>query len=48
MLSEVAHVRDDEVHLKGYIRQNYMNANRLVHLTGLGKIGWRIKRIEFA
>lgn len=47
MLSEVAHCRNDEVHLRGYIRQNYLNANRLVHLTGLGKVGWKVKRIEF-
>jgi len=48
MLGEVSHVRSDEVHLRGYIRQNYLNANRLVHLTGLGKVGYRVKRIEVA
>ena len=48
MLAEVSHVREDEVHLRGYIRQNYVNAKRLVHLTGLPVLSWRIKRIEFA
>jgi len=48
MLGEVSHVREDEVHIKGYIRQNFLNAKRLVHLTGLPVLSWRIKRIEFA
>jgi len=48
MLGEVSHIREDEVHVRGYIRQNYLNANRLVHLTGMGKVAWRVKRIEFA
>ena len=48
MLGEVAHVRDDEVHIKGYVRQNYLNAKRLIHITGLTQVGWKIKRIEIA
>ena len=48
MLGEVSHVREDEVHLKGYIRQNFLNAKRLVHLTGIPALSWKIKRIEFA
>ena len=48
MLGEVSHVRNDEVHIRGYIRQNYLNAKRLVHLTGKPALSWRIKRIEFA
>ena len=44
----MAHVREDEVHIKGYVKQNYLNCNRLVHLTGLGKVAWKIKRIEVA
>jgi hypothetical protein len=48
MLSEVTHVRDDEVHLKGYIRGNYLNAKRLLHFTGYSKVAWKIKRIECA
>lgn len=48
MLGEVVHTREDEVHIKGYIRQNYLNAKRLVHLTGLGRVAWKIKRIEVA
>lgn len=48
MLGEVAHVRDDEVHIKGYIRQNFLNAKRLMHITGNGKTAWKIKRIEIA
>lgn len=42
------HVREDEVHIRGYVKQNYLNCNRLVHLTGLGKVAWKIKRIEVA
>lgn len=34
------------MHIKGYVKQNYLNCNRLVHLTGLGKVAWKIKRIE--
>ena len=48
MMGEVSHVRNDEVHIKGYIRQNFLNAKRLVHLTGVPVLSWRIKRIEFA
>lgn len=48
MLGEVAHVREDEVHIKGYIKQNYLNAKRLIHVTGAGKLAWKIKRIEVA
>jgi hypothetical protein len=48
MLCEVSHVRQDEVHVKGYIKQNYLNAKRLLHLTGIPHQGWKIKRIEAA
>jgi len=48
MLGEVSHVREDEVHFKGYIRGNFLNAKRLIHVTGLTKIGWKVKRIEIA
>ena len=48
MLGEVAHRREDEVHIKGYIRQNYLNAKRLIHVTGLPVLSWKIKRIELA
>jgi hypothetical protein len=48
MLAEVAHLREDEVHLKGYIRQNYLNAKRLIHITGLPIQALKIKRIELA
>ena len=48
MLGEVSHVRQDEVQIKGYIRQNFLNARRLVHLTGIPVLSWKIKRIEFA
>ena len=48
MLGEVSHVRKDEVHIKGYIRQNYLNAKRLIHITGLPVLSWKIKRIELA
>ena len=48
MLGEVAHLREDEVHIKGYIRQNFLNAKRLIHVTGLPVLSWKIKRIEIA
>ena len=48
MMGEVSHVREDEIHVKGYIRQNFLNAKRLVHLTGIPVLSWRIKRIEFS
>ena len=48
MLGEVSHLREDEVHIRGYIRQNYLNAKRLVHITGLPIQSWHIKRIEIA
>ena len=48
MLGEVSHLRKDEVHIKGYIRQNYLNTNRLVHITGLPVLSWQVKRIEVA
>lgn len=41
-------MREDEVHIRGYIRQNYLNVKRLVHITGLPVQSWRIKRIEIA
>jgi hypothetical protein len=48
MLGEVSHLREDEVHIKGYIRQNFLNAKRLLHITGLPEQSWTIKRIELA
>ena len=48
MLGEVSHIRKDEVHVKGYIRQNYLNSKRLVHITGMPVLSWKIKRIEVA
>ena len=48
MLGEVSHLREDEVHIKGYIRQNFLNVKRLIHITGLPVLSWKIKRIEVA
>lgn len=48
MLGEVSHIREDEIHIRGYIKQNYLNAKRLIHITGQDKIAWKIKRIEIA
>ena len=48
MLGEVSYLRSDEVHIKGYVRQNYLNAKRLIHITCHDKIAWKIKRIEIA
>ena len=46
MMGEISHIREDEVHIKGYIRQNFLNAKRLVHITGIPVLSWKIKRIE--
>jgi hypothetical protein len=48
MLGEVSHLREDEVHLRGYVRQNFLNAKRLIHITGLPVQSFKIKRIEIA
>jgi len=36
------------VHIRGYVKQNYLNAKRLIHITGQEKVAWKIKRIEVA
>jgi hypothetical protein len=48
LLGEVSHIRADEVHIRGYVKQNFLNAKRLIHITGQDKIAWKIKRIEIA
>jgi len=48
LLGEVSHIRSDEVHIRGYVKQNFLNAKRLIHITGQEKIAWKIKRIEVA
>jgi hypothetical protein len=48
LLGEVSHIRSDEVHIRGYVKQNFLNAKRLIHITGQDKIAWKIKRIEVA
>lgn len=48
LLGEVSHIRGDEVHIRGYVKQNFLNAKRLMHITGQEKVAWKIKRIEIA
>lgn len=36
------------MHIRGYVKQNYLNAKRLIHITGQEKVAWKIKRIEVA
>mmetsp|Transcript_23190 Transcript_23190/g.17617 ORF Transcript_23190/g.17617 Transcript_23190/m.17617 type:complete len:91 (+) Transcript_23190:383-655(+) len=45
MLGRVVDIKNDEVMIDGYIRQNYLNAKRLVHITGKYPISFKIKRI---
>jgi len=35
MLGEVTKVDTTEIQVEGYIRQNYLNAKRLLHITGM-------------
>ena len=51
MLSEVASLdlAAKEVHLLGYVRNNFLNIKRLIHLTGVtAQQGFKIKQIEIA
>lgn len=48
MIGQVSTVKNDEVHIQGYIRQNYLNAKRLIHITGINPLAFKIKRIEIA
>mmetsp|Transcript_11217 Transcript_11217/g.15384 ORF Transcript_11217/g.15384 Transcript_11217/m.15384 type:complete len:101 (-) Transcript_11217:1140-1442(-) len=48
MMAEVGHLRTDEVHVRGYIRQNFLNVKRLVHITGVHPVAFKIKRIDLA
>ena len=49
MLGHVAKVdpKNKELWVRGYIRNNYLNIKRLVHLTGVSsQIGFKIKQVE--
>jgi len=47
MLGEVVQVSETEVHVEGYIKQNYLNAKRLLHITGINNpLAFKIKKIE--
>jgi hypothetical protein len=35
MLGKISNISDKEMHVEGYIRQNYLNAKRLMHITGI-------------
>lgn len=48
MMGQVSNVTDTEVHVQGYIRQNFLNAKRLMHITGNKQLAYKIKRIEIA
>ena len=38
-----------ELHLEGYIKQNFLNIKRLLHITGMNQVqGLKIKRLEIA
>lgn len=42
-------MNNNELHIEGYIRNNFLNAKRLLHITGVNNpIAFRIKRIELA
>jgi len=39
--------QNNELQVTGYIKQNYLNSKRLVHITGVqGQQGFKIKQIE--
>ena len=47
MLGQVVKAGEDEIYVEGYIRQNYLNAKRLIHITGINNpLAFRMKRIE--
>jgi len=49
MLGQISHISDSEIHVDGYIKQNFLNAKRLLHITGVqNPLAFRIKRIEIA
>mmetsp|Transcript_43994 Transcript_43994/g.42582 ORF Transcript_43994/g.42582 Transcript_43994/m.42582 type:complete len:106 (+) Transcript_43994:222-539(+) len=48
MLGEVKKLTEGELEVEGYIRQNYLNAKRLIHITGKYPINFKIKKIELA
>lgn len=46
MVGEVKEITNNELHVEGYIRQNFLNAKRLIHITGKYPQAYKIKRIE--
>lgn len=50
MFGEVKKVAQEsnEVVIEGYIKQNFLNAKRLVHISGITPQAFHIKRIEIA
>lgn len=49
MLGQVTNVTQNELHIDGYIKQNFLNAKRLIHITGINNhLAFKIKRIEIA
>jgi hypothetical protein len=46
MVGEVKAITDNELHVEGYIKQNFLNAKRLIHITGKTPQAFKIKRIE--
>jgi hypothetical protein len=48
MLSEVARVGSDSISIRGYIRQNFLCAKRLLHITGMNPSQFAIKKISIA
>ncbi|CDW72986.1 pre-rrna-processing protein tsr1 homolog [Stylonychia lemnae] len=49
MLGHITKIQSNEVHVEGYIKQNFLNAKRLLHITGVNnQLAFKIKRIEIA
>lgn len=51
MLGNVTNVdkQNKEIEVRGYIKQNFLNTKRLIHLTGIAsQQGYKIKQIEIS
>lgn len=46
MFGQITRSLPTELKVEGYIRQNYLNTKRLIHISGHGN--FKIKRIELA
>lgn len=49
MLGKCISLQNNEIQVEGYIRQNFLNVKRLMHITNIQEVqGFKIKRIEIA